>query len=235
MAIEKDSRDVLTAQAQAIQKGQKTAQKLLEGANSKNSDFISGMSTEVGKALMAQAFDVQSLAGKQFEAELKISQDTPEVRYRRAKESLMALGRAVVPVVDVFLKGLLPVLEKLAAFLQNNPFVAKLASALLGIIALSVPITLIFTTIQTAFGGAVGIFVKLSRIISGTSLQFASLQDLIMNPNLLRGQQRVVQYLDGFLIKSKRGARELKEAYDFSGISLPAKEAIQAGGVYGSD
>jgi hypothetical protein len=234
-AIEKDSGDVLTAQAQAIQRGQRTAQKLLESANSKNSDFISGMSTEVGKALMAQAFDVNSLAGKQFEAELKISQDTPEVRYRRAKESLMALGRAVVPVVDVFLKGLLPVLEKLATFLQNNPFVAKLASALLGIIALSGPIRLIFTTIQTAFGGAVGIFVKLSRLISGTTVQFASLQDLIMNPNLLRGQQRVVQYLDGFLIKSKRGARELREAYDFSGISLPAKEAIEAGGIYGSD
>ena len=235
MAIEKDSNDVLTAQALAIQKGQQKAQKLLESANGKNSDFISGMSTEVGKALMAQAFDVNSLAGKQFEAELKLSQDTPEVRYRRAKESLMALGRAVVPVVDVFLKGLLPVLEKLATFLQNNPFVAKLVSALLGLVALSGPLRMIFTTMQTAFGGAVGLFVKLSRVISGTTLQFASLQDLIMNPNLLRGQQRVVQYLDGFLIKSKRGARELKEAYDFSGISLPAKEAIQAGGIYGSE
>jgi hypothetical protein len=235
MAIEKDSNDVLTAQALAIQKGQQKAQKLLESANSKNSDFISGMSTEVGKALMAQAFDVNSLAGKQFDAELKLSQDTPEVRYRRAKESLMALGRAVVPVVDLFMKGLLPVLEKLATFLQNNPFVAKLVSALLGLVALSGPLRMIFTTMQTAFGGAVGLFVKLSRVISGTTLQFASLQDLIMNPNLLRGQQRVVQYLDGFLIKSKRGAKELKEAYDFSGISLPAKEAIQAGGIYGSD
>jgi hypothetical protein len=94
---------------------------------------------------------------------------------------------------------------------------------------------MIFTTMQTAFGGAVGLFVKLSRIISGTTVQFASLQDLVMNPNLLRGQERVVQYLDGFLIKSKRGARELREAYDFSGISLPAKEAIEAGGIYGSE
>lgn len=234
-AIEKDSNDVLTAQALAIQKGQKKAQALLEDANSKNSDFISGMSTEVGKALMAQAFDVNSLAGKQFEAELKLSQDTPEVRYRRAKESLMAIGRAVVPVVDLLMKGLLPALEKIATFLQENPFAAKLMSALLGVVALSGPVRMFFTTMQTAFGSAVSLFLKLSRVISGTNLQFASLQDLIMNPNLLRGQQRVVQYLDGFLIKSKRGARELKEAYDFSGISLPAKEAIQAGGIYGSE
>lgn len=234
-AIEKDANDVLTAQAQAIQRGQIKAQKLLEQNDKANSDFISGMSTEVGKALMAQAFDVNSLAGRQFEAELKISQDTPEVRYRRAKESLMALGRAVVPVVDLFLKGLLPVLEKLASFLQNNPFVAKLASALLTLIALSGPLRMLFTNLKIGFGGLIGIFVKLSRVVTGTTYHIASLQDLIMNPNLLRGQQRVVQYLDGFLIKSKRGAKELRAAYDFSGISLPAKEAIMSGGVYGSD
>jgi hypothetical protein len=234
-AIEKDSNDVLTAQALAIQKGQKKAQALLESANSKNSDFISGMSTEVGKALMAQAFDVNSLAGKQFEAELKLSQDTPEVRYRRAKESLMAIGRAIVPVVDLLMRGLLPALEKIANFLQENPFAAKLMSALLGIVALSGPVRMFLTTMQTAFGSAVGLFLKLSRVISGTTVQFASLQDLITNPSLLRGQERVVQYLDGFLIKSKRGARELREAYDFSGISLPAKEAIEAGGIYGSE
>lgn len=235
MAIEKDSKDILTVQALAIQRGQIKAQALLEKNKKGNSDFISGMSTEVGKALMAQAFDVNKLAGTQFEAELKLSQDTPEVRYRRAKESLMALGRAVVPVVDTFLKGLLPVLEKLASFLQNNPFIAKLVSALLGVVALSGPLRMVFTTLKTAFGSTIGLFVKLSRIINGTTLQFASLQDLIMNPNLLRGQQRVVQYMDGFLIKSKRGAKELKEAYDFSGISLPAKEAIIGGGIYGSD
>jgi len=116
MAIEKDGDDILTAQALAVQKGQKRAQSILEKANKDNADFISGMSTEVGKALIAQAFDADALAGKQFEAELKLSRDTPEVRYRRAKESLMALGRAVVPVVDSIIKFLLPAFEKLATF-----------------------------------------------------------------------------------------------------------------------
>lgn len=234
-AIEKDSKDVLTAQAAAIQRGQKKAQDMLEKNQKGNADFISGMSTEVGKALMAQAFDVNNLAGRQFEAELKLSQDTPEVRYRRAKESLMALGRSIVPVVDILFKGLLPILERLVSFLQNNPFVAKLISGFVGLLALSGPLRLFFTTMKVSFGSVVGIFVKLSYLLTGTRTQIASLADLIANPNLLRGQQRVVQYMDGFLIKSKRGAKELKEAYDFSGISLPAKEAILSGGIYGSD
>jgi len=237
-AIATDEKGNLTTQAAAIQKGQIAAQAILEKAAGGQSDFISNMSTEVGKALMTQAFDVKALAGKQYEAELKLSQNTPEVRYRRAKESMLALGRAIVPVVDSVLKVLLPAFQKLSSFLQNNPAIAKLTGAFLLLAAAAGPIKLAFATMKTAFGGAISIFVKLAEKITGVSYAFASLQDLMSNPDLLRGQSKVVQYLDNFLIKTKRNGKALRKEMDLTGLSQPVQEMFKgnkAAAIYGTD
>ena len=237
-AIATDAQGNLTTQALAVQRGQVAAQKILEKSDKSNSDFISGMTTEVGKALMAQAFDTQSLAGKQYEAELKLSQNTPEVRYRRAKESIMALGRAVVPVVDSILKILLPAFQKLSSFLQNNPAIAKVTGAFLLLAAAIGPLRLAFATMKTAFGGAISFFVMMAEKVTGVSYAFASLQDLMSNPDLLRGQDKVVQYLDNFLIKTRRNGKALRKEMDLSGLSQPVQEMFKgnkAAAIYGTD
>ena len=237
-AIATDTQGNLTAQALAVQKGQRAAQSILEKADKNNSDFISGMSTEVGKALVAQAFDTQSLAGKQYEAELKLSQNTPEVRYRRAKESIMALGRAIVPVVDSILKVLLPAFQKLSSFLQNNPAIAKLTGAFLLLAASIGPVRLAFATMKTVFGQAIAGFVFLTEKITGASYAFASLQDLMSNTDLLRGQDKVVQYLDNFLIKTRRNGKALRKEMDLTGLSQPVQEMFKnnkAAAIYGTD
>lgn len=237
-AIASDEKGNLTAQAAAIQKGQIAAQRILEKAGGDQADFISEMSTEVGKALITQAFDTKSLAGRQYDLELKLSQNTPEVRYRRAKESMLALGRAIVPVVDSVLKVLLPAFQKLSSFLQNNPAVAKLTGAFLLLAAAAGPIKLAFATMKTVFGSAIGLFVKLAEKVTGVSYAFASLQDLMSNPDLLRGQSKVVQYLDNFLIKTKRNGKALRKEMDLSGLSQPVQEMFKgnkAAAIYGTD
>ena len=237
-AIASDEKGKLTVQAAAIQKGQIAAQAILEKAGAGQSDFISNMSTEVGKALMTQAFDVKSLAGKQYEAELKLTQNTPEVRYRRAKESMLEMGRAIVPIVDSILKVLLPAFQKLSSFLQNNPAIAKLTGAFLLLAASMGPIKLAFATMKTVFGGAIGLFVKLAEKVTGVSYAFASLQDLMSNPDLLRGQDKVVQYLDNFLIKTRRNGKALRKEMDLTGLSQPVQEMFKnnkAAAIYGTD
>ena len=237
-AIATDEKGNLTAQAAAIQKGQKEAQRILEKAGGENADFISNMSTEVGKALMAQAFDTKALAGRQYDLELEISQNTPEVRYRRAKESMLALGRAIVPVVDSILKVLLPAFQKLSSFLQNNPAIAKLTGAFLLLAASIGPIRLAFATMKTVFGGAISFFVVMAEKVTGVSYAFASLQDLMSNPDLLRGQNKVVQYLDNFLIKTKRNGKSLRKEMDLTGLSQPVQEMFKgnkAAAIYGTD
>ena len=136
---------------------------------------------------------------------------------------MLEMGRAIVPIVDSILKVLLPAFQKLSSFLQNNLAIAKLTGAFLLLAASMGPIKLAFATMKTVFGGAIGLFVKLAEKVTGVSYAFASLQDLMSNPDLLRGQDKVVQYLDNFLIKTRRNGKALRKEMDLTGLSQPVQ------------
>jgi len=226
--------DAEIKRSDAIRKGQIAAQDLLETQSAdaggpSGRDFISRTSTEVAKVLLAQAFDTKKLAESQLEFELKIAGQTSEVTYRRAKESLMGMGRTIVPIINSILTGLLPSLQKLQLWLSKNSekfgkFFAVGALALAGI----GPLKMLWSTLKILVGTLTGSFLKLYQLFQVTSSSFITFQELLMNPKLLRGSNPVIQYMDGFLIRKNKFDKALRKKSDYSGISIAAREVLEA-------
>jgi hypothetical protein len=218
----------------AIRKGQIAAQDLLETQSAdaggpSGRDFISRTSTEVAKVLLAQAFDTKKLAESQLEFELQVAGQTSEVTYRRAKESLMGMGRTIVPIINSILTGLLPSLQKLQLWLSKNSekFGKFFAVGALALAAIG-PLKMLWSTLKILVGTLTGSFLKLYQLFQVTSSSFITFQELLMNPKLLRGSNPVIQYMDGFLIRKNKFDRALRKKSDYSGISIAAREVLEA-------
>jgi len=191
--------DKQTALAAAVQKGQIDAQnKLKEMAlkSTQNADFLGNTQTEVAKIFLAQAFDVNEMAGLMVETELLLAQKSPEVRYRQLKEGLLQIGRAIVPIVDSIVAFLVPVVQKFAAIVQNLPQgVKRVLGSLLVILALTGPFKIFLGTLKTIQG--------MFASMRGASLlgfgkakkEILDIKDILSRPDILKFK-KVVQIPD---------------------------------------
>jgi len=191
--------DKQTALAAAVQKGQIDAQnKLKEMAlkSTQNADFLGNTQTEVAKIFLAQAFDVNEMAGLMVETELLLAQKSPEVRYRQLKEGLLQIGRAIVPIVDSIVAFLVPVVQKFAAIVQNLPQgVKRVLGSLLVVLALTGPFKIFLGTLKTIQG--------MFASMRGASLlgfgkakkEILDIKDILSRPDILKFK-KVVQIPD---------------------------------------
>jgi len=182
--------DQQTALAAAVQKGQIDAQNKLKQMalkSTQNADFLGNTQTEVAKIFLAQAFDVNEMAGLMVETELLLAQKSPEVRYRQLKEGLLQIGRAIVPIVDSIVAFLVPIIQKFATFVQNLPQgVKQVLGSLLVILALTGPFKIFLGTLKTIQGMFASM--KGARLLGfgKTKKEILDIKDILSRPDILK-------------------------------------------------
>ena len=233
----------LTVRARLIKQGQIDAQAELQNAakaNGQNIDFISQTGTEYSKVMLAMAFDTKTYAGSITDMELELSRNTPKVRYDSLKASIIAMGVAIVPIVDDVVKFVLPVFQKFAKTLQDMPtYVKKAIGGFMLLMAISGPLKIALGTKNVLFGGLLGILGRLTLGFGKAKVSAVSLMDVINNPNLLKGAKALVQLpgSQGFLVQGSSRASRLpfglgrKRPLDLSGVDQASLDVFKQSGV----
>jgi phage-related protein len=229
----------LTRRAALIKQGQIDAQSELQKialANGKSIDFISETATEFSKVYLSMGFDVENYAAKITEQELELSRNTPKVRYDSLKASIVAMGVAIVPIIDDLVKFVLPFFQKFAKAIQDMPtYVKKVVGAFMLLMAVTGPLTLAFGTVRVLFGGVVQALGRLTLGFGKARVSAVSLMDIINNPNLLRGAKAVTQLpgSQGFLVQGSSRASRLpfglggKRPLDVSGLDSSSLDVLR--------
>ena len=237
-----------TQQAKLVQEGQKDAAKTLQGVYADTSDFIAKVGTEAGKIFFMEAMGGASFAGVQMERELNAAIDTAAIRFDKLREALLGIGRAIIPVVDSVVKLILPLFQKVEDFLKSLGPGTRKALGFLVFAALLIPqFKIIMATMKVLFGGAISGFGKmifgangLRSSLMGVKAVTVSLQDILTNPKITRGYNKLTQYTDDtFLLEQKRDApgyrkgilNRRKMVPDTSGVSLPVRELLENSGM----
>ena len=235
-----------------IQQGQKEAAAELANLYGDTKDFIAKVGTEAGKAFFTEAVGGASYAGAQMELELQLSIDTAATRFDTLRESVMGIGRAIVPIVDVVVKAILPVVQKIEDFFKGMSVTTrKFIGAFLGIALIIPQIRLLTSTFEILFGGAIEGFSKMFlstngwfKSLRGVKSQLVDIADVVNNPRMLRGYNSMVQVTDSkFLLAqdpSKPGySNKLlgrrKMTPGLEGVSQPVRELMEKGGMTDSN
>lgn len=238
---------VYSKRAVVIQDAQKEATDSLGNLFNDTKDFISKVGTESGKGFLMEAVGGAAYAGKQMEIELQMSIDTAATRFDTLRESLMGIGRAIVPVVDVVVKAILPIVQKVEDFFKGlSATTRKFIGAFMGLALIIPMVSLLSSTFKTLFGGAIKGFGRmfmstngLFASLKGVKSQLVDIADIIIDPKMTKGFNSMVQYGDQALLSQDpskagystklRGRRKMTP--DLSGVDQPVRELIERGGM----
>lgn len=238
---------VYSKRAVVIQDAQKEATDSLGNLFNDTKDFISKVGTESGKGFLMEAVGGAAYAGKQMEIELQMSIDTAATRFDTLRESLMGIGRAIVPVVDVVVKAILPIVQKVEDFFKGlSATTRKFIGAFMGLALIIPMVSLLSSTFKTLFGGAIKGFGRmfmstngLFASLKGVKSQLVDIADIIIDPKMAKGFNSMVQYGDQALLSQDpskagystklRGRRKMTP--DLSGVDQPVRELIERGGM----
>lgn len=236
-----------SARAKVIQDAQKEATNSLGETFSDTKDFLAKVGTEAGKGFFMEAIGGAAYAGKQMEVELQLSIDTAATRFDTLRESLMGIGRAIVPVVDVVVKAILPIVQKIEDFFKGlSATTRKFIGAFMGLALIIPMVSLLSSTFKTLFGGAIKGFGRmfmstngLFASLKGVKSQLVDIADIIIDPKMAKGFNSMVQYGDQALLSQDpskagystklRGRRKMTP--DLSGVDQPVRELIERGGM----
>jgi phage-related protein len=240
-----------TIQARLVQQGQKDADAALKGAYTDTADYLSKVGTEAGKIFFTEAVGGVAAASIQMEQELGLAVDSVAVKFNKLKEAMLQIGRALAPIVDKVIGAILPVIQGIGDFLKKlSPFTQKIIGFLAFTLILIPQIRLLGATFKMAFGGIIGSLGKmlnaadgLGATLKGVRATSVSLAQILENPNITRGYNKLTQMTDGqFLLQQDKdspgysnkllGRRKMRPL-EASGISQPVKELFENKGVVG--
>jgi phage-related protein len=240
-----------TIQARLVQQGQKDADAALRGAYTDTADYLSKVGTEAGKIFFTEAVGGVAAASIQMEQELGLAVDSVAVKFNKLKEAMLQIGRALAPIVDKVIGAILPVIQGIGDFLKKlSPFTQKIIGFLAFTLILIPQIRLLAATFKMAFGGIIGSLGKmlnaadgLGATLKGVRATSVSLAQILENPNITKGYNKLTQMTDGqFLLQQDKNApgysnkflgRRKMRPTDLSGVSQPVKELFENKGVVG--
>jgi len=240
-----------TIQARLVQQGQKDADAALRGAYTDTADYLSKVGTEAGKIFLVEAVGGVAAASIQMEQELSLAVDSVAVKFNKLKEAMLQIGRALAPIIDKVIGAILPVIQGIGDFLKKlSPFTQKIIGFLAFTLILIPQIRLLAATFKMAFGGIIGSLGKmlnaadgLGATLKGVRATSVSLAQILENPNITKGYNKLTQMTDGqFLLQQDKNAPGYSDKFlgrrkmrptDLSGVSQPVKELFENKGVVG--
>ena len=239
---------VYSKRAVVIQDAQKEATDSLGNLFSDTKDFLAKVGTESGKGFFMEAVGGAAYAGKQMEIELQMSIDTAATRFDTLRESLMGIGRAIVPVVDVVVKAILPIVQKVEDFFKGlSATTRKFIGAFMGLALIIPMVSTLTSTFKILFGSSIAGFSKMFlstngwlKSLKGVKSQIVDIADVINNPRVMKGYNAMAQFGDSkvqlYQDPSKSGySNKLlgrrKMTPGLEGVSQPVREAMERGGI----
>ena len=239
---------VYSDRAKVIQDAQKEATDSLGDLFGDTKDFLAKVGTESGKGFLMEAVGGAAYAGKQMEIELQLSIDTAATRFDTLRESVMGLGRAIVPIVDVVVKAILPVVQKIEDFFKGlSVTTRKFIGAFMGLALIIPMVSTLTSTFKILFGSSIAGFSKMFlstngwlRSLKGVKSQLVDIADVINNPRIMKGYNAMAQFGESkvqlYQDPSKPGySNKLlgrrKMTPGLEGVSQPVREAMERGGI----
>ena len=244
-----------TERAEAIQKGQKDADKALKAsfkASNNTADYLGQVSTETGRVYFMEAIGGVAGANESMQQELNYSINTVTTKFNILRETMLGIGRSIVPIVGVFIDLLLPVVKKVKEFFDGLSLTTKKWIGLMLILPILIPqMKLLGAAVKIVVGGLAQMWTRsisgstsTLRAIRGLKTELVSLEDLLNNPGITKGYNKLTQQgdTDKFLLQQdpnhagyKKGflnSRKMRPGSE--GVSLPLQEVLQRNGVVGA-
>jgi phage-related protein len=244
-----------TERAKAIQKGQEDADKALKAsfkASNNTADYLGQVSTETGRVYFMEAIGGVKGANDAMQQELNYSISTVTTKFNILRETMLGIGRSIVPIVGVFVDLLLPVVKKVKAFFDGLSLTTKKWIGLMLILPILIPqMKLLGAAVKIVAGGLAQMWTRsisgstsTLRAIRGLKTELVSLEDLLNNPGITKGYNKLTQQgdTDKFLLQQdpnhagyKKGflnSRKMRPGSE--GVSLPLQEVLQRNGVVGA-
>jgi len=244
-----------TERAEAIQKGQKDADKALKAsfkASNNTADYLGQVSTETGRVYFMEAIGGVEGANAAMQQELNYSISTVTTKFNILRETMLGIGRSIVPIIGVFIDLLLPVVKKVKAFFDGLSLTTKKWIGLMLILPILIPqMKLLGAAVKIVAGGLAQMWTRsisgstsTLRAIRGLKTELVSLEDLLNNPGITKGYNKLTQQgdTDKFLLQQdpnhagyKKGflnSRKMRPGSE--GVSLPLQEVLQRNGVVGA-
>ena len=240
-----------TFQAELVQQGQKDADAALRKTFSGTADYISKVGTESGRAFFTEAVGGVKAADASMQQELNLSISTVATQFNILRESLLGIGRALVPIVGVAIKTLLPIVKAIQNFLTNlSSGTRKVIGGLLMFAILIPQMRMLAAVFRMMFGGTIASLGKLIlgstgwlNALKGVKSTAVSIADIINNPSLAKGFNKMTQVGETMVLsqdskapgyaKGMLGRRKMMPTTT-EGLSQPLKELFEKQGIVGA-
>jgi TP901 family phage tail tape measure protein len=244
-----------TERAKMIQQGQQDADKALKAsfkASNNTADYLGQVSTETGRVYFMEAIGGVTGANAAMQQELNYSINTVTTKFNILRETMLGIGRSIVPIVGVFIDLLLPVVKKVKAFFDGLSLTTKKWIGLMLILPILIPqMKLLGAAVKIVTGGLAQMWTRsisgstsTLRAIRGLKTELVSLEDLLNNPAITKGYNKLTQMdgTDKFLLQQdpnhagyQKGFLNSKKMRPGSeGVSLPMQEVLRTNGVVGA-
>ena len=241
-----------TLRADIIQGAQKEASDLLKKEFAGTSDYLAKVGTETGREIFMQSIGGVAAANATMQAELAMAISTTATNFNRLRESMLSIGRQLVPVVGGVISKILPVIQKIEEFVTNmSPAIKKLIGGFLLFVIIIPQIRMLFAIFKMGFGWVAAFFGKailgsnsLIKNLTGVASKMVNIQDLVNNPKLAKGFNKMTEIGDKMLLQQDPNAsgygrgilqrRKMMPTGDNIRISAAMKELFEGGSLRAS-
>ena len=241
-----------TLRADVIQGAQKEASDLLKKEFAGTSDYLAKVGTETGREIFMQSIGGVAAANATMQAELAMAISTTATNFNRLRESMLSIGRQLVPVVGGVISKILPVIQKIEEFVTNmSPAIKKLIGGFLLFVIIIPQIRMLFAIFKMGFGWVAAFFGKavmgsnsLIKNLTGVASKMVNIQDLVNNPKLAKGFNKMTEIGDKMLLQQDPNAsgygrgilqrRKMMPTGDNIRISAAMKELFEGGSLRAS-